>query len=252
MRRRRINALAAAATAALVIVAGVLALSGDRRGPGRSGRDGSAHGMPTPALAPVPPRPVPTGGSVSRSSPGPTRMMGGVPMGWRPGLAGAVSAATAITQAEPALVASDAAAAERLVDAWAAPAAAPALEAAFVAQRDRFEQAPGGPYSFDVAALAEQATSTAKDSATVRLWCVEVIFERAQPAYSQYLTEQLRMAWVGGDWRLEATSDTPGPSVALGAGGVATPPAEAAAALGGFVPAGPVAGGMATGGDGGA
>jgi hypothetical protein len=151
---------------------------------------------------------------------------------------GAISAARSIVAMEPALVAGDDAGAARLVATWAARSAAAGLMDLVRRQRTSFAQAPGGPYSFDVAPLAAKASSTSSDAVTVQLWCAEVVFAKGKPSYGSYVTESLHLIWEGGAWRLVTTVDQPGPAVPLAPGNTPTSAEDATSRLVGFGPVG--------------
>jgi hypothetical protein len=53
------------------------------------------------------------------------------------------------------------------------PAARAAIAARFAQSRTAFEAAAGGPYSFDVAVLAERTTPGGPASVSVDAWCAE-------------------------------------------------------------------------------
>lgn len=146
------------------------------------------------------------------------------------------AAAGIIISGEPLLVTDAQPTALALVDGWAAPAARSGLEQQVLAARSQFSAAPGGPFTFDAAVLATRERAPGASSATVDAWCVEVLFRQGDPVSELFLTERLAFVWWQGGWRLTSLSETSGPSVV--AAGVPTPPAEAAGALSGFVPAG--------------
>jgi hypothetical protein len=151
---------------------------------------------------------------------------------------GAISAARSIVAMEPALVAGDDAGAARLVATWAASSAAAGLMDLVRRERTSFAQAPGGPYSFDVAPLAAKASSTSSDDVTVQLWCAEVVFAKGKPSYGSYVTESLHLIWEGGAWRLVTTVDQAGPAVPLAPGNTPTSAEDATSRLVGFGPVG--------------
>jgi hypothetical protein len=152
--------------------------------------------------------------------------------------AGAVAAARAIVAMEPALVAVDDAGAAQLVASWAAASATSTLTDQLRQYRASFAQAPGGPYSFEVAPLAAKVNAASADDMTVQLWCAEVVFAKGKPSYGSYVTETLHLMWEGGSWRLVTTVDTPGATVPLAPGKVSTSIEETTSKLAGFAPAG--------------
>lgn len=201
-------------TAVLTVAAVVLAATGHHRGAGAA----AAAAIPAP----------PTPGSTSQgASPEPF------------GTAGALAKADQIIASEPALVEGDPTGVSAVVASWVTPAARAAIAARFAQARTAFEAAPGGPYSFDVAVLAERTTPGGPGGVGVDAWCAEAVFARGIPSYATYVTEHLGLVWGDGVWLVSSMTDTPGP--ALATAGPVTAPAEAAGALAGFVP--PPAGG---------
>lgn len=214
MRRRAYRA-AVVVTAGLTVAAVILAATGHHRGPG---------GAAATAAIPAPSRPGSTAGGASREL---------------SSTAGALAKANQIIASEPGLVEGDPTAASAVVASWVTPAARAAVAARFAQARTAFEAAAGGPYSFDVAVLAERTTPGGPGSVGVDAWCAEAVFARGIPSYATYVTEHLGLVWQAGVWLVASMTDTPGP--ALSTAGPATPPAEAAGALAGFSP--PPAGG---------
>jgi hypothetical protein len=151
---------------------------------------------------------------------------------------GAIATARSIVSMEPALVAGDDASAVQLVSSWSASSATSGLVDQVRRDRAGFAQAPGGPYSFEVAPLAAKANSAGADDVTVQLWCAEVVFAKAKPSYGSYVTETLHLVWQGGTWRLVTTVDTPGPAVPIAPGKAPTSIEEATSKLAGFGPVG--------------
>jgi hypothetical protein len=208
-----------AVTVVLVVAAGVLRVTG--------GPAGGGVQIPPVAVA-----------RQSRPASVPSSPAGGPPTTVGHDVAGAVSAARSIVAMEPALVGGDDAEAARLVAGWSARPAAAGLMDVVRRQRVSFAQAPGGPYSFEVAPLAARATSTGPDEVSVQLWCAEVVFAKGRPSYGSYVTESLGLVWQGAGWRLLTTSDEAGPAVPLAPGKAPTSIEEAASRLAGFGPVG--------------
>jgi hypothetical protein len=152
--------------------------------------------------------------------------------------AGAIAEAQWIVSMEPALVASDDATAAQLVSSWAATSATASLTELVRQKRAGFVGAVGGPYSFDVAALAVKNAAADADDVTVELWCAEVVWAKGKPAYGLYVTQTLRMVWEGDMWRLASSVDDPGPAVPLAPGNAPTAIEDAASRLAGFGPVG--------------
>ena len=152
--------------------------------------------------------------------------------------AGAVAEAQWIVSMEPALVTTDDSAAAQLVSSWAATSAAASLNELVRQKRAGFVDAPGGPYSFDVAPLAVKAAAASADDVTVELWCAEVVWAKGKPAYGLYVTETLRMVWEGDMWRLMSSVDDAGPAVPLAPGKAPASIEDAASRLAGFGPVG--------------
>jgi hypothetical protein len=202
--RRRGYPAAVVATGVLTVAALILAATGHHRGAGPAAT----------AAIPAPPRPGSTtrGASAEPSS-----------------TAGASAKADQIIASEPALVEGDPTSASAVVASWVTPAARAGIAARFAQARTAFEGAAGGPYSFDVAVLAERTTPGRPGSVNV-----EAVFARGIPSYATYVTEHVGLVWDDGVWLVLSMTDTPGP--ALATAGQATPPAEAAAALAGFSP----------------
>jgi hypothetical protein len=194
-----------------------------------AGHGGAAH-RPGGDGTPLPP-------AATGAAPVPSPSVG-KPAAARHDSAGAVAAAVSIVAMEPALVAGDDTAATELVASWAADSASGQLMDLVRQERSTFNQAPGGPYSFDVAPLAAKAVSSGADDVTVQLWCSEVVFAKGSPRYSAYVTEALHLVWQNGGWRLASTSDTAGPVVPLAPGKAATTIEDAAGRLAGFAPVG--------------
>jgi hypothetical protein len=155
-------------------------------------------------------------------------------------VAGALRAATSMVAMEPALVAADDATAAQLVAGWAASTSTASLMALFRRERTGFLDAPGGPYSFEVAPVAAKASPAGPDQVTVQLWCAEVVLAKGQPSYATYVTQSLQLVWEAGSWRLMSAADSPGPDVGLAPGRGPTPPGEASNRLAGFAAVGPL------------
>lgn len=210
-----------AAAVVLAVAAGALSVIGGRSSPSTR----SAHITRPAPQAPLPQAPPSAPG-------GPSPRQAGLAADETP--AGAVAAAAEIVSDEPLLVEANATAATALMDSWAAPSARRQLQRAFLAARAGFVQAKGGPFSFDVALLADRIVTTSAGKVVLDAWCAEVVFDRGEPTVGVYVTERMELTWTAAGWRLTSMTDTPGPSVALS--GTPTPAAEAASALAGFTP----------------
>lgn len=210
-----------AAALVVAVAAGVFSVIGGRSSPSTRS---------TSVTSPAPHVPLPQ--ALSPQPVGSPRKTGPLAADETP--AGAVALAAEIVSDEPLLVEADVAAATALVDSWAAPSDRGLLEQAFLAARAGFAHAKGGPFSFDVALLADRIVTATAGRVVLDAWCAEVVFDRGEPTAGVYVTERMGLVWTAGGWRLSSMTDTPGPSVGLS--GTPTPAAEATAALAGFGP----------------
>lgn len=207
-----------AMAAVVVAVAAVLAAR-----PG----SGPTAGSPTATTTVISPPSV--GPSVSRAKP---------TEGGPPGLAGAVGLVERIVTLEPVLATDSVAAAAEVVAGWTTPAARASIESGLDAARAGLADTKGGPYRFDAAVLEARAKLTGLGSASVDVWCSEVVFARGRPVYAAYVTEHFELTGTTYGWLVASTSDADGPSVGLPTSTAVTPPTEAESALVGFSPAG--------------
>ena len=155
-----------------------------------------------------------------------------------PVLEGAVGLVERSVTVEPVLATDSVAAAAEVVAGWTTPAARASIESGLDAARAGLADTKGGPYRFDAAVLEARAQLTGLGSASVDVWCSEVVFARGRPVYAAYVTEHFELTGTTYGWLVASTSDTDGPSVGLPTSTAVTPPTEAESALVGFSPAG--------------
>lgn len=178
-------------------------------------------GRCTPSLDPVPaddhPEPLP-------SSPSPSAGMvdegAGVPDGFARGEDGAVTAAVAYATASQRWLYLTDDEITTAVTGIATPVAAPRLAADVVSEirtaRDQLGASPGRVWWL-VRPLAWRLDHHAADEARVSVWVVTVLSaaEVAAPQ-TEWMTVTIDLAWVEGDWRVDAVHDAPGPTPMTG------------------------------------
>ena len=209
-RRRR-----AALAGVLLVVAGLGIVLAVRRpaSPAATGKpDGPQLAVINPATEGAPP--VPTGNC------GPSRRIGGVPMGWAPSTSGAVAAAAGYAKTMSALwFLTDQDRRHQAIRLLATPDRAASL----TASQDRLAgqlsallgSGSGGGADHAIlttALLGYRVDSFTGARAQVALWAVVVHGTEVGPSLAPaWTTSTLDLEWTGGDWKLASATTAPGP-----------------------------------------
>lgn len=197
-----------ASVVTIVLVAGVALsrCSGEDTSPSRAEATASASSGERP--------------QVSVGASGPTAQRAGLDVGFSQDEDGAVAAAVSYaTAAQRWLYFTD----EEIrtaIDQIATPMASARLEAEVVRDVSLAREqlgASSGRVWWLVRPLAWRVDDFRSDQARVSVWTVTILSasEVAAPQ-AEYLTVVLDLAWVGGDWRVDAVRDAPGPTPMTG------------------------------------
>ena len=204
-RARRRLLVAAALMAAMFTVGALLSSIG------RPSPPDSPHADETPSA----PRPtVPTGVA------GPVAERAGVPVGFGRDEQGAVAAGVAYAVAPQRwLYFTDDEISSALAE-IATPIAAPRLTDEVVTDvrlaREQLGTSPGRVWWL-VRPLAWRVERYSPDEASVAVWTVTVLSAEGVAApQTEWITVTVDLAWVDGDWRVDAVRDTPGPTPQTG------------------------------------
>lgn len=179
----------------------------------------TASNPPTSSAAPeaeaaAPARPVAPG------TPVPAGEAAGMPVGFAPGEHGAVVAAVAYATAPQRWLYFTDEEIRAAIDQIATPAAAPRMADDIVAEvaiaREQLGASSGRVWWL-VRPLAWEVELHDGNEARVSVWVVTVLSaaEVAAPQ-SEWMTVTLDLAWVDGDWRVDAVRDAPGPTPIIG------------------------------------
>lgn len=179
----------------------------------------TASNPPTGSAAPeaeavAPTRPVAPG------TPVPTGEAAGMPVGFAPGEHGAIVAAVAYATAPQSWLYFTDDEIRAAIDQIATPAAVPRLADDIVAEvaiaREQLGASSGRVWWL-VRPLAWEVEFHDDNEARVSVWVVTVLSaaEVAAPQ-SEWMTVTLDLAWVDGDWRVDAVRDAPGPTPIIG------------------------------------
>ena len=168
-------------------------------------------GQPTAPETAGTARPAVPAGSV-----GPTAEMSGVPVGFARDEQGAVAASIAYATAPQRWLYFTDEEIVAAVEEIATPVAAPRLADEVVAEvgvaRERLGASPGRVWWL-VRAMAWHVESFSRDEARIAVWTVTVLSaEDVAAPQSEWITVTTDLAWVDGDWRVDAVRDTPGPT----------------------------------------
>lgn len=175
----------------------------------------SPTGSPAPeAEAAAPTRPVASGTPVAAGE------AAGMAVGFAPGEHGAVVAAVAYATAPQRWLYFTDDEIHAAIDQIATPAAAPRLADDVVADVSIARKqlgASSGRVWWLVRPLAWEVEVHDDNEARVSVWVVTVLSaaEVAAPQ-SEWITVTLDLAWVDGDWRVDAVRDAPGPTPIIG------------------------------------
>lgn len=158
--------------------------------------------------------------AVPPGSAGPTAEVSGVPVGFARDEDGVVAAAIAYATAPQRWLYFTDEEITAAVQEIATPVAAPRLADEVVADvgvaRERLGASPGRVWWL-VRPLAWRVESFNQDEARVAVWTVTVLSaEEVAAPQSEWITVTVDLAWVDGDWRIDAVRDTPGPTPASG------------------------------------
>ncbi len=234
--RRVVVGLVVVAAVALVVIAvqgGSRPEASDR---GASTRAASTATLPPPSSGA---EPAPADPPAVVAGSGPTMVVDGVPMGYRPDVDGAHAAAREFVRASASMVTMprpDAVAAQRVM-------AAAGTEDHLVATRlAELETIWGSAGSEDVSywytPIASRAEISGSGEAVVDVWYVGVIRSPLMPGLQWWRTATYRLVWEDDDWRVAQESDVAGPVPTLPGGQTPTSAAEMDAVLEGFDPRG--------------
>lgn len=206
--RRRVLIIAGVVVAMLAIGAILAAV-------GRSGATRNEDTAVSPELAA---RPVVPSSAASGSD----REQAGVPGGFARDEAGAVAAAIAYSAAPQRWLYFTDEEIRAAVAEIATPVAAPRLTEEVVTEVSRARDglaAASGRVWWLVHPLAFEVTSITANEATVDVWTVTVLSaEEVAAPQTEWLTVTIELAWVDGDWRVDAIRDAPGPTPITGPG----------------------------------
>ena len=197
-----------AAVVVVALVAGVLLLRFSSDSP-----TGSDHSdAPSATQAPRP--------TVAAGVAGPAGDAAGVPAGFSANEPGAVAAAVAYATASQRWLYFTDEEIEAAIAAIATPVAAPRLAEDVVADvsmaREQLAQSSGRIWWL-VRPLAWRVDDYRDTNARVSVWTVTILSAAGVAApQSEFLTVTLDLAWVDGDWRVDAVRDTPGPTPVTG------------------------------------
>ena len=203
---RRTAIIATVVVAALVAGVLLLQFSGDSP-------TGSDHsGTPSATEAPRP--------TVAVGVAGPAGDAAGVPVGFSADEPGAVAAAVAYATASQRWLYFTDDEIEAAIAAIATPVAAPRLAEDVVADvsmaREQLAQSSGRIWWL-VRPLAWRVDDYRDTNARVSVWTVTILSAAGVAApQSEFLTVTLDLAWLDGDWRVDAVRDTPGPTPITG------------------------------------
>jgi len=207
-RPHRAGAVLAVVTVGALIVG--VAATRFAVGPGDDAVEDAGRPAPTTAVRPAP----------HADDAGPTAERAGLPVGFSHDEPGAVAAAVAYaTAAQRWLYFSDVEIREAVAE-IATPLAAPRMADDVVGDvsmaREQLGASPGRVWWL-VRPLAWRVDSFATDEARVAVWVVTIL-SAADVAVPQaeYATVTVDLAWVDGDWRIDAVQDTPGPTPMTG------------------------------------
>lgn len=156
------------------------------------------------------------------AGPGPREQVDGVGVGFSRDEPGAVAAAVSYATAAQSWLYLDDAQVERSAARVVAPDARERLVGDLVGQvgllRGELDRASGTVW-FVVAPLATRVDSFSDDRAVVRVWLVRVLSaEGVAVPQSGWETLRFDLVWHDGDWRIDATTEVPGPTPQLEAG----------------------------------
>lgn len=192
----------------VALVAGVLLLRFSSGSPTGSDRSDSPLGAEAP-------RPT-----VAAGVAGPAGDAAGVAVGFSADEPGAVAAAVAYATASQRWLYFTDEEIEAAIAAIATPVAAPRLAEDVVADvsmaREQLAQSSGRIWWL-VRPLAWRVDDYRDADARVSVWTVTILSAAGVAApQSEFLTVTLDLAWVDGDWRVDAVRDTPGPTPITG------------------------------------
>ncbi len=202
--RLRTLVIAGAAIAAIAIVA-LLTAFGPSAAPQR---------VPATATPPAQRPAVPQGAT------GPVAEQAGVPVGFARSESGAVAAAATYAAAPQRWLYFTDDEITAAVHEIATPVAAPRIAADVTADvqvaRRHLGESTGAVWWL-VRPLAWRIDDFTADEATVSVWTVTLLSAEAVAApQAEWVTVGLDLAWVDGDWRVDAVRDTPGPTPMTG------------------------------------
>ena len=236
MRRVMVGLVVVAAVALVVVVAVQGGSRPEASGPGASTTAASTATLRPPSSGTAPAHADPP--AVVAGS-GPTMVVDGVPMGYRPDVAGADAAAREFVRASASMVTMprpEAIAAQRVM---AAATAEDDLVATRLAELENIWQSVGSEdVSYWYIPIASRAEISASGAALVEVWYVGVIRSPLMPGLQWWRTASYRLVWEDDDWRVAAESDVAGPIPTLAGGQTPTSAAEIDAVLEGFDPRG--------------
>jgi len=170
---------------------------------------------------------------------GPSKVVGGVPMGYAHSAAGAEAGAVQFLLFSQALVGmTDGAAADaqRVMSSTSATdRLVEDLLQKLAALRGGF---PGGRVGYRIGPVASRVSLTGPDRATAEIWYVSVVSPPKLPPYEEWRTVRYDLVWEQADWRIEAETSVAGPRPVTLPGARPSGPGQMEAALMGFGPIG--------------
>jgi hypothetical protein len=192
--------------AALVVAALLVGVFVGRRGH-------HATASPTPVTSPTP------GAGVAALVPvGPTRMVAGVPVGWRHDRAGAAAAAAGYVAAAGRLATAGPISRTDGIRAMATATTATAQVNAVEGALNAIAAKLGGPTEATLwvdAPVTVTVTAYTDTAATVRVWGVSIIGAAAPDAsgpQSVWRTSTVELVWESEDWKTRSIMAAPGPT----------------------------------------
>ena len=234
--RRVVVGVVVVAAVALVVVAVQGGSRPETSGPGASTTAASIATLPPPSSAA---EPAPADPPAVVAGSGPTMVVHGVPMGYRPDVDGADAAAWEFVRASASMVTMprpEAIAAQRVM---AAAGAEDDLVATRLAQLENIWKSVGSEdVSYWYTPIASRAEISGSGEALVDVWYVGVIRSPLVTGLQWWRTATYRLVWEDDDWRVAQESDVAGPIPTLAGGQTPTPAAEMDAVLEGFNPRG--------------
>lgn len=162
------------------------------------------------------------GAAAPMRTPGPAAEQAGMPVGFTRRREGAVAAAVAYATASQRWLYFTDDEIKSAIAEIATPAAESRLTGDVVADVSRAREGLGassGPVWWLVRPLATEVVHHDRDEARVSVWALTVLSAAGVAApQAEWMTVTIDLAWVAGDWRVDAVRDIPGPTPMIGPG----------------------------------